>query len=83
VYRVAYIAATSSFIRAFGILVLLRFRRKPSGRNTAFLSRRGYLTSGARHLLDRFLHHATVVSITGESYRLKDAALAKSKPKES
>ena len=25
----------------------------------------------------------TVVSITGESYRLKDAALAKSKPKES
>ena len=38
-------------------------------------------TAGA--VLDRFLHHATVVSITGESYRLKDAALAKSKPKES
>jgi DNA replication protein DnaC len=38
-------------------------------------------TAGA--VLDRFLHHATVVTITGESYRLKDAALAKSKPKES
>ena len=38
-------------------------------------------TAGA--VLDRFLHHATVVSITGESYRLKDASLAKSKPKES
>ena len=38
-------------------------------------------TAGA--VLDRFLHHATIVTITGESYRLKDAALAKSKPKES
>jgi len=32
-------------------------------------------TAGA--VLDRFLHHATVISITGESYRLKDTALAK------
>ena len=31
---------------------------------------------------DRFLHHATIVTITGESYWLKDAALAQSKPKE-
>jgi DNA replication protein DnaC len=36
-------------------------------------------TAGA--VLDRFLHHATVVSITGESYRLKDAALTKTKAK--
>jgi DNA replication protein DnaC len=34
-------------------------------------------TAGA--VLDRFLHHATVIAITGESYRLKDAALAKPK----
>jgi len=33
-------------------------------------------TAGA--VLDRFLHHATVFAITGESYRLKDSALAKS-----
>ena len=33
-------------------------------------------TAGA--VLDRFLHHATVIAITGESYRLKDSALAKS-----
>jgi len=32
-------------------------------------------TAGA--VLDRFLHHATVFAITGESYRLKDTALAK------
>ena len=32
-------------------------------------------TAGA--VLDRFLHHATVFAITGESYRLKDSALAK------
>jgi len=38
-------------------------------------------TAGA--VLDRFLHHAAVVAITGESYRLKDAALAKSKTKQS
>ena len=35
-------------------------------------------TAGA--VLDRFLHHAAVITITGESYRLKDAALAKTKP---
>lgn len=32
-------------------------------------------TAGA--ILDRFLHHAHVIAITGHSYRLKDAALAK------
>src|SRR2546422_10245664 len=32
-------------------------------------------TAGA--VLDRFLHHAQVIAITGESYRLKDAALVK------
>ncbi len=32
-------------------------------------------TAGA--VLDRFLHHATVFAITGESYRLKDSALDK------
>lgn len=32
-------------------------------------------TAGA--VLDRFLHHATVFALTGESYRLKDTALAK------
>ena len=35
-------------------------------------------TAGA--VLDRFLHHAAVIAITGESYRLKDAALVKTKP---
>lgn len=35
-------------------------------------------TAGA--VLDRFLHHATVIAITGESYRLKDTAIAKTKP---
>lgn len=35
-------------------------------------------TAGA--VLDRFLHHATIIAITGESYRLKDTALAKTKP---
>jgi len=34
-------------------------------------------TAGA--VLDRFLHHATVVAINGESYRLKDAAISKAK----
>jgi len=35
-------------------------------------------TAGA--ILDRFLHHAHVIAITGKSYRLKDSALAKSAP---
>ena len=34
-------------------------------------------TAGA--ILDRFLHHAQVIAISGKSYRLKDTALAKSK----
>ena len=34
-------------------------------------------TAGA--VLDRFLHHATVIAITGESYRLKDSALSRTK----
>jgi len=33
-------------------------------------------TAGA--ILDRFLHHAQVIAITGQSYRLKDAATRKS-----
>ena len=36
-------------------------------------------TAGA--VLDRFLHHAAVIAITGESYRLKDAAVAKASAK--
>lgn len=36
-------------------------------------------TAGA--VLDRFLHHAQVIAITGESYRLKDAAVASKQPK--
>jgi IstB-like ATP binding protein len=31
-------------------------------------------TAGA--ILDRFLHHANVISINGRSYRVKDAPLA-------
>ena len=31
-------------------------------------------TAGA--ILDRFLHHAQVIAITGKSYRLKNAAVA-------
>lgn len=34
-------------------------------------------TAGA--VLDRFLHHASLVAINGESYRLKDAAISKAK----
>ncbi|MGD1032579.1 MAG: IS21-like element helper ATPase IstB [Opitutaceae bacterium] len=34
-------------------------------------------TAGA--VLDRFLHHAAVIAITGQSYRLKDSAIAKAK----
>lgn len=34
-------------------------------------------TAGA--ILDRFLHHAQIIAITGRSYRLKDTPLAKSK----
>jgi DNA replication protein DnaC len=34
-------------------------------------------TAGA--ILDRFLHHAQVIAITGQSYRLKNAALIKTK----
>lgn len=34
-------------------------------------------TAGA--ILDRFLHHAQVIAITGKSYRLKNAALSKTK----
>ena len=33
-------------------------------------------TAGA--ILDRFLHHAEVIAITGRSYRVKDAPMAKS-----
>ncbi len=35
----------------------------------------------ATAILDRFLHHAEIFTITGRSYRLKDRALAKSKEK--
>ena len=31
----------------------------------------------ASAILDRFLHHAQVIAITGRSYRLKDQAQAK------
>ena len=34
-------------------------------------------TAGA--ILDRFLHHAQVIAITGKSYRLKNAAVSKTK----
>ena len=34
-------------------------------------------TAGA--ILDRFLHHAQVIAITGKSYRLKDAAVSRAK----
>jgi DNA replication protein DnaC len=34
-------------------------------------------TAGA--VLDRFLHHAAVIAITGESYRLKDSVLTRAK----
>lgn len=34
-------------------------------------------TAGA--ILDRFLHHAQVIAITGKSYRLKNAAVSKAK----
>jgi DNA replication protein DnaC len=33
----------------------------------------------ASAILDRFLHHAHVIAITGKSYRLKDTSLAKTK----
>jgi len=36
----------------------------------------------ASAILDRFLHHAHLITITGKSYRLKDSALAKAKPVE-
>jgi len=32
-----------------------------------------------RRHLDRFLHHAQVIAITGKSYRLKDTSLGKPK----
>lgn len=38
-------------------------------------------TAGA--ILDRFLHHAQVIAITGKSYRLKDASLGKTQPADS
>lgn len=34
----------------------------------------------ASAILDRFLHHAHLITITGKSYRLKDSALTKTKP---
>lgn len=37
----------------------------------------------ATAILDRFLHHARIIRITGKSYRLKDRAEATTKPKES
>jgi DNA replication protein DnaC len=37
-------------------------------------------TAGA--ILDRFLHHAQVIAITGKSYRLKNAAVATTSPKQ-
>jgi len=37
-------------------------------------------TAGA--ILDRFLHHAQILAITGKSYRLKDASLGRPKPAE-
>ena len=36
----------------------------------------------ASAILDRFLHHAHLITITGKSYRLKDSALNKNKPVE-
>ena len=33
----------------------------------------------ATAIIDRFLHHAEVIQITGRSFRLKDAALQRSK----
>lgn len=35
----------------------------------------------ASAILDRFLHHAQVIAITGQSYRLKDAVSRRQKPK--
>ncbi|MCP4603787.1 MAG: ATP-binding protein [Proteobacteria bacterium] len=36
----------------------------------------------ATAILDRFLHHAEIFTVTGRSYRLKDRATKKSSPKE-
>jgi len=36
-------------------------------------------TAGA--ILDRFLHHAHVIAITGKSYRLKNSAFSVKAPK--
>ena len=37
----------------------------------------------ATAILDRFLHHAEILQITGRSYRLKDRATQQFKPSES
>ena len=37
----------------------------------------------ASAILDRFLHHAMIIPITGQSYRLKDAVTNRQKPKPS
>jgi hypothetical protein len=37
----------------------------------------------ATAILDRFLHHAEIIQITGRSYRLKDQAVQKGKSDES
>ena len=34
----------------------------------------------ATAILDRFLHHAEIITITGRSYRLKDRAVKDEKP---
>ena len=36
----------------------------------------------ATAILDRFMHHAEIITITGRSYRLKDRAAAATKTKE-
>ena len=41
------------------------------------------LPETASAILDRFLHHAQVIAITGKSYRLKNASIAKTKPSSS
>ena len=38
-------------------------------------------TAGA--ILDRFLHHAQIIAITGKSYRLKNTPLANANPNRS
>ena len=64
--------SVSRFVRKLGLAVPLPFRRMTSNRPLEDWAKLIGDVPSATAILDRFLQHAQVMTITGRSYRLKD-----------